>query len=96
MDEGYYEKEVEKFKYFRCTIDKEGIKRQEINQSIQNERKVIGALHSILWNKNISPKNKKNIGQTMVDKVLTYGSEVWEQREDDKRNILVIEMEYLH
>lgn len=55
----------------------------------------MGSLNSILWDKNISNKNNKRIGQSMVETVLYYGSEVWAIKEEDKRKIAAVEMNYL-
>ena len=88
-------KQVDKFKYLGVMIDKDGIGKLEKQMRIQNARKVIGALNSIWWDKNISLKNKKYIGQTMVETVLTYGCEVWTLKEEDKRRLTAIEMDYL-
>ncbi|KAK4876924.1 hypothetical protein RN001_009430 [Aquatica leii] len=81
--------------YLGTIVDKDGIGKQEIQQKVQSARKAIGTLNAIWWDKHISKKNKKRIGQTMVKKVLGYGSEVWTIKEDDKRKIMAVEMDHL-
>lgn len=88
-------KQVDNFKYLGTTLDKDGIGQREIRTRIRNARKVIGALNPVWWDKSINLKNKKRIGQTMVETVLTYGCEVWAMREDDKRKLTAVEMDYL-
>lgn len=87
--------QVDTFKYVGAIVDKNGIGGTEIRQRIQNARRVVGALNSIWWDKHINIKNKKHIGQTMVESVLCYGSEIWALREEDKRRVLAVEMDYL-
>ena len=88
-------RQVDKFKYLGTVIDKDGIGYQEICHRIQKARNVVGALNSIWWDKNINNTNKKRIGQSMVETVLTYGCEVWALREEDKRRLITVEMDYL-
>lgn len=88
-------RQIEQFKYLGVIIDGDGIGSQNIRFRIQEARKVIGALNSVWWDKNINRTNKKRIGRTMVDTVLTYGCEVWTMKQDDKRRIEAVEMDYL-
>ena len=88
-------KQVNTFKYLGVTIDKDGIGQQEIHTRTKKARQVVGALNSIWWDKNISKENKKRIGKTMVETVLTYGCEVWALKEEDKKRIRAVEMDYL-
>lgn len=88
-------KQVNRFKYLGVTIDRDGIGQTEIQSKIQKARNIVGALNSVWWNNNISRKNKKRIGQTMVETVLMYGCEVWAIKEEDKKKITSVEMDYL-
>ncbi|XP_030758935.1 uncharacterized protein LOC115884480 [Sitophilus oryzae] len=88
--------QVDTFKYVGAIVDKNGIGGIEIKQRIQNARRVYHSpLNSIWWDKHINIKHKKHIGQTMVESVLCYGSMIWALREEDKRRIMAVEMDYL-
>lgn len=89
-------KQVDQFKYLGVLINKdEGIGRTEIKNRIEQSRKVIGCLNSVWWDRNISRDVKKHIGRTMVESVLSYGSEVWTLSAEMKRKINTVEMDYL-
>lgn len=88
-------KPMDQFKYRGAQINKDGLGTFEINNRIQQSRKIIGALNPLWWDKNISIKNKKRIGQTMVESVLSYGCEVWSMNADIKRKLTAVEMDYL-
>lgn len=88
-------KQVTEFKYLGVSVDSNGIGKREINQRIQKARQVLGALNAIWWDNNITKKTKKRIGQVLVETVLCYGSEIWTMREDDKRKVRAVEMDYL-
>ena len=88
-------KQVEEFKYLGVLVDRQGIGDTELKHRTKSARKVIGSLNMLWWDKHISSKNKKRIGQTMVESVLCYGSEIWALKEEDKRKLLAIEMDYL-
>lgn len=95
LNDANYIKQVNEFKYLGAIIDNNGLGAREVKQRIQNARKVIGALNSIWWEKGITKKNKRRIGQVMVETVLCYGSEVWTLREEEKKKVLAVEMDYL-
>lgn len=88
-------KQVDKYKYLGTVVDGNGIGSENIRFRIQQARKVVGALNSIWWDKDINKTNKKRIGRTMVDSVLTYGCEVWTMKEEDKKRLTAVEMDYL-
>lgn len=90
LNDDSHVKQVSEFKYLGVTIDNNGIGKREINQRVQKARKVLGALNSVWWDKSITKKNKKRIGQVMVETVLCYGSEIWTVKEDDKRKVRAV------
>lgn len=95
LNNNHQVKQVNDFKYLGVTVDNNGIGKSEIKERIQKARKVVGALNSIWWDNNINKKNKKRIRQVMVETVLCYGSEIWTMREEDKRKVEAVEMDYL-
>lgn len=95
IDDNVQIKQVDEFKYLGAFVDRNGIGDREMRHRIQKARNVVGALNSIWWDKNINIGTKKRIGQTMVDTVLSYGCEVWAMKEEIKRRINAVEMDYL-
>lgn len=89
-----YVNQVENFKYLGVVVDKQEVGKAELQYRIQNARRAIESLNAIWWDKSISIKNKKRTGQTTVESVLCYGSEIWVMKEE-KRKLLAVEMDYL-
>ncbi|XP_030758926.1 uncharacterized protein LOC115884471 [Sitophilus oryzae] len=87
--------QVEQFKYLGVNINKRGPEQQEVKIRIQNAKRVIGCLNSVWWDRHISKRNKKRLGQSLVESVLCYGCEVWTVNSDLRRKLLATEMEYL-
>ena len=50
----------------------------EIKHRISRTRKVMNALNSIWWHKNITKNRKLCIYQTIIQSILIYGAEVWQ------------------
>lgn len=84
----------EEYKYLGATVGKQGLYNTEVKERIKQGRKVIGALNGILWDANISKKNKKQIYSAMVQSVALYGSEIWQLSEQHKNQLKVMEMDY--
>lgn len=87
--------QVEQFKYLGVNINKRGLEQQEVKIRIQNAKRVIGCLNSVWWDRHISKRNKKRLGQSLVESVLCYGCEVWTVNSDLRRRLLATEMDYL-
>lgn len=87
--------QVDKFKYLGASINKNGIRKEEIRTKIQNNKKVIGCFNSLWWDRNIPSKTKKRPVRTLGESVLCYGSELWTLGSDTKRKIQAVEMNYL-
>ena len=66
-----------RFKYLGVMLTKEGTSNEEIDNKIIQGRKAIGKLSSVLWNDEITMKTKQMIFSTIVESIITYGSETW-------------------
>jgi len=64
--------------YLDTKIDQSVDNRTEIKHRISETRKVINALNSIWWHKNITKNKKLYICQTIIQSILVYGAEVWQ------------------
>ena len=82
------------FKYLGVTLGKTGKSDLDITNKINQGRRVIGQLNSVLWSKEISKKNKTTIYKTIVESIVTYGSEVWEVSKKNCSRLLALEMDF--
>ncbi|XP_030766933.1 uncharacterized protein LOC115890751 [Sitophilus oryzae] len=57
-------------------------------------RRAISMLNGVLWDEGISKANKKNIYNTVVKSIITYGSEVWQLKSRTENMLLATEMDY--
>jgi len=66
----------------------------EIDYKIIHGRKAIGKLNSMLWNYKITMKTKKMIFSTIVESIVTYGSETWEINKRNEKRMKALEMDF--
>jgi len=85
-------KHVDQYEYLGVTIHHDGRDNKDIMKKIGKGKNMIKALHSILWSRNVTKRNKRNIYQAMIQPVVTYGSEVWVISKDMSRKLLSTEM----
>jgi hypothetical protein len=70
-------KAVNKFKYLGSILEATGATTLEIEKRINEGRRVIGILNSVLWSKTIPQKKQKIMYQALVQSMLLYGAETW-------------------
>ncbi|KAK4873810.1 hypothetical protein RN001_013170 [Aquatica leii] len=51
-------------------------------------------LNFVLWNDKITKKTKHMIYQSIVESIITYGSEIWVLNKRDRDRLLALEMDY--
>jgi hypothetical protein len=51
----------------------------EMNQRIRDKKRMVGCLNSIWWDQYIANKTKKRLQRCLVQSVMVYGSELWEE-----------------
>lgn len=88
-------KGVEKCKYLGVLFNKQGTSKDEVQERIIKGRKTIGALNSVLWDKDIRKDTKMRIYKTIVQSVMTYGAEVWDLSQVNRKKLLSTEMDFL-
>ena len=76
-------------------INLEKTKYAEIKHRISQTRKVINALNSVWWHKNITKNRKLYIYQTIIWSILLYGAEVWQIPTREINTILSTDMDML-
>lgn len=87
-------KNVAEYEYLGVTICEDGRDDKDIRKKMGKGKNMIKALHPILWNNNITNKTKKNIFKSIIEPVMTYGSEVWVTGKNMNQKILAAEMSY--
>ena len=80
---------------FGIKTDQSGGNTIEIKHRISQRRKAINALNSIWGHENITKNIKLYIYQTIIQRILVYGAEVWQIPTREINKILSTEMEVL-
>lgn len=88
-------KRGKEFKYLGSIISGEGTSRSDIQHRMVQGQKSIRLLNSLLWSKNIRLETKMTIYKTIVEPIMTYGSENWQLTSKDRRSIGATEMDFL-
>jgi len=82
------------FKYLGVMLTKESTSNEEIDNKIIQGRKAIGKLNSVLWNDKITMKTKQMMFSTVVESIITYGSETWEVNKRNEKRLKAVEMDF--
>lgn len=88
-------KKCNEFKYLGSIFSREGTSRKDIHHRTQQGRNSIRILNSLLWSNQIKLSTKMTIYQSIVEPILTYGSECWQLSAKDRKGIETVEMDYL-
>ncbi|XP_072401642.1 uncharacterized protein [Diabrotica undecimpunctata] len=80
--------------YLGVKLTKTGRTDEAIKDRITKGKRDIGALNSVLWQKNIRPETKKRIYNAILKSVIVYGSEVWQLSQKLKGNLLELETDF--
>ena len=75
-------------------LTKEGTSNEEIDNKIIQGRKAIGKLNFVLGNDKITMKTKQIIFSTIVESIITYGSETWEVNKRNEKRLRAVEMDF--
>ena len=85
---------VKQCKYLGALFNKKGNSNEEITQRIIKGRNIIRALNSVLWDKDMKMKTKKRVYESIVKPTKpSYGSEVWDINQKNRKKLLSTEME---
>ncbi|KAF2886445.1 hypothetical protein ILUMI_19728, partial [Ignelater luminosus] len=79
-------KETKEFKYLGSIISQEEASTKDTQSRLQQGQKCISILNSLLWSSKIKLKTKMTIYRTIVEPIMTYGSECWQLTAKDKKN----------
>lgn len=87
-------KNTKRFKYLGVTFTESGTSNEDINNKIGQGRRTIKQLNSVLWSDKITKETKTTIYKSIVESIATYGSEVWEVTEKNKKKLKALEMDF--
>lgn len=83
------------YTYLGAVMSMEGNWRRDINNRIIQGKQAIQKLNSIWWSEQIKKPTKKRIYKSIVQSIVTYGSETWEITQRNKERLLAVEMDAL-
>ncbi|XP_044755011.1 uncharacterized protein LOC123313964 [Coccinella septempunctata] len=83
------------YKYLGSIISKEGTSDNDIAYRVQQGKKCVRILNSLLWSSQISLNTKMTIYRAIVEPIMTYGSECWQLSVKNKRSIDTVEVDFL-
>ena len=90
LDTGQIIKNCSEYTYLGAKITSDGKHSKEINNRISIGRDAIRELNSILWDKRITRKRKILIYNTITKSITTYGSEIWQISEQNKKTLFAL------
>jgi hypothetical protein len=70
-------KTTSQYKYLGVTLTSDGRDNKDIRNKIEQVKKIIRQLHSLLWNNTISKNTKQRIFKSIAEPPSIYGSEIW-------------------
>lgn len=85
---------VPEFMYLGSILSKECTSGPDIRRRTEQARKVVRMLHPVLWNNYISSSNKRRIFSSIVESILTYGSEMWTITRQSHSMLQAVEMDF--
>jgi len=84
--------EVHTFKYLGALFTSEALCEDEIRSRLQQGRQRMGQLTRLWRSQTLSSKLKAKLIQTLVWPIVTYGSEAWTTKKEQRENIEAFEM----
>ncbi len=90
--EGREVKNTECFKYLGSIFSKEGGNKRDISERIRKFSMTVGALYPIIKDQHVTLEAKKVIFNTVLTRILIYGSESWVLTTADRSRIQAAEM----
>jgi hypothetical protein len=82
---------VDTFKYLGVIINDNNKKDFEIQERIKNANKAYFMLQNIFKSKNIPKNTKIRIKNSVINKILSYGSELWSLTKKERLQLNVFE-----
>ena len=87
--------QVDSFKYLGSKVCKDGSVKGEVNHRLSEGAKVWGALGKVCKVRTVGLKAKKNMYESIVIPIVTYGAETWSMSVNERKRLDVMEMKCL-
>ena len=87
--------QVSEFKYLGCVLDESGKEEAECHMKVASERKVAGAIRSLVNPKSLQLEFVRVLHEGLLVPVLLYGSETMIWREKERSRIRDVQMDTL-
>ena len=87
--------QVSEFKYLGCVLDESGKEEAECHMKVASERKVAGAIRSLVNPKSLQLEFVRVLHEGLLVPVLLYGSETMIWREKERSRIRDVQMDNL-
>jgi hypothetical protein len=78
---------VENYKYLGVILNEDNHNQIDLQERIKNATKIHFKLQNFFKNTNISKKLKLRLKNTIIDKTLTYASEIWTLTKRDRKQL---------
>jgi hypothetical protein len=89
-------KQVDRFNYHGCMVEKNSKIQNEINKRIRKASQFYNVIKSITaWNRDIDRKCKTTIYKVYFKKIPLYGAETWTFTKREESKIQAIELKFL-
>lgn len=88
-------RKCEEYKYLGSILSNKGSSERDIRYRVQQGQKSVRVLNSLLWSNRLSLNTKMTIYRSIVEPILTYGSESWQMTEVTKKKVDAVEMDFL-
>ncbi len=86
---------VRLFKYLGSVMSKDGGMEDEMQERVQQGKRVVGRLKAVTRNRAMRMELKKTLHDSVVIPTLTYGSEAWTMMGRHKSRVRGVELSYL-
>lgn len=83
------------YKYLGFVITEEGNTKGAMQYRLQQGRTAIRLMNSLLWSNNLKLNTKISLYKTIVEPIMSYGSECWQLTKKGKKTIETVEMDYM-
>ena len=95
MLDGEVLEEVDQFKYLGSIISANGGVEADVSHRVSEGSKVLGAVNGVIRNRGLGMNVKKVLYEKVIVPTVTYGSELWGMKEEERKKLNVFEMRCL-
>ena len=87
--------EVSQFKYLGSIVAADGGVKADVNHRVNEGCKVLGAMNGVIKNRGLGMNVRRVLYEKIIVPTVTYGSELWSMKEEERQKLNVFEMKCL-